>query len=577
MNAFLVELVVRSIIIACLGLGLRFALIRFSAQARAKVLTLTMFALAVLPVAMLLLPKVPVTVGKVQAELPTSVVSNEIAVPVSTNLNLWAMIWLSVVGISTTRVLISLFQFRKVEQGLSLASEPVTVRVRSLTNRAKGVFYSPEGEPPMTWGMVNPKIALPTESETWIEPEFRSVVLHEDAHIRRRDWAVSIGFRFIAALYWFNPCVWLLRAYFEQDSERAADDFVLAQGFDAPEYAERLLGVAQKLRPCAGRLPTVTMARTNRLNGRLRAILSSRTPREPMKGWKKVSVLGVLGCGALAGGFILPVIEQLPALNTRTETNSSKSEPIAAKPLTMPEGEEALDHFDPIEGFSTENFEANAAPTSHVLNSMTEASPTMDNVDVQPTPQVHVSVKGGNVRTEATSTTHSVANSSSGPDAEVDEDCPELEDQEDPSDSDDPEDFGTVNAKSLQEADRIRKRAMAEAQRDIDNAHREAQREIERARKESQKEIRKAMEECGKSGVDLKGLGVDVDGISLGAMKFGEEMAKSMGEVAVNLSRNDDKKSAKGAKGTKAATNRNKSENAKIKVREERPKEANNP
>lgn len=432
----------------------------------------------------------------------------------------------------------------------------------------------------MTWGVVNPKIALPTESETWIEPEFRSVVLHEDAHIRRRDWAVSIGFRFIAALYWFNPCVWLLRAYFEQDSERAADDFVLAQGFDAPDYAERLLGVAQKLRPCAGRLPTVTMARTNRLNGRLRAILSSRTPREPMKGWKKVSVLGVLGCGALAGGFILPVIEQSPALNTRRETNSSKPESIAAKSLRMPDGEDALDHFEPMEGLSTENFEANAAPNSHVLNSMTEANRIMDNVDVQPTPQVHASVKSGTVRTEATSMTHSVASSSSVPDAKVDEDCPEPqdpEDPEDPGDSYDPEDFGTVSAQSFQEAERIRKRALAEAQRDLDNAHREAQREIERAHKKSQKEIRKAMEECRKSGVDLKGLGVDVDGIAMGAVKFGQEMAKSMGEVAVNLSKNDDKKSAKGARGTKAATNRNKSENANIKVKEERTKEAKNP
>lgn len=313
MNDFIVELAIRSLILAGLGLGIRFALIRSSAQARAKVLAVTMMALAILPLAMFVAPKLSVTVNRVQEIESSSVAILSPTASAGQPLQ-WGWLLIAAAGLLATRVIYSLVRFHKVEMGLTPASQSLSERVRSLTRKARTVFFCPEGEPPMTWGLVRPKIALPAESETWIEPQFRSVVLHEEAHIRRNDWAVSVAFRFVTAIYWFNPLVWALQALFEQDSERAADDCVLAEGLDAPEYAERILAVAQALQPRSGRLPAVTMARTKRLKGRLRAILSSKTPRGPMLGWKRTAILGPLVCGAFAAGIVVPVTERIPAI-----------------------------------------------------------------------------------------------------------------------------------------------------------------------------------------------------------------------------------------------------------------------
>ncbi len=311
MNNFLVELATRSLILAAIGLGLRFALLRSSAHARANVLAITMGGLVLLPLALIVLPRLHVTVAQheiIESALPSSGMIANVEPSFTFP---WMLVYSACVAILLARVAISLFKFKRLEQGFVHASASLTERVLVLAVRAREVFLCPTGEPPMTWGLLHPKIALPAESEEWIEPQLRSVVLHEDAHIRRKDWAVMIGFRAAAAAYWFNPLVWLLQKFYELDSERAADDFVLAHGVDAPEYAGRLVEVAKTLRHQRTRIPAVTMARSHRLNGRVASILSTKTQRGMLKGWTRISVLGLLVTGAVATGTIVPEVKQI--------------------------------------------------------------------------------------------------------------------------------------------------------------------------------------------------------------------------------------------------------------------------
>lgn len=311
MNTFLFELITRSAILAGLGLALRFALLRSSAHARANVLALTMVALALLPIALIALPRFAVTVAHHEL-LESSATQSIGAVPYTQQFSFpWVIVWVAITSLLIAQVVYALIQFRRLELGFIPASETLTKRVKRLAVRAHGVFFCPAGEPPMTWGLLQPKIALPTESEDWIEPQLRSVVLHEDAHIRRKDWAAMIGFRAITAIYWFNPLVWVLKMLFEQDSERAADDFVLAQGIDAPEYAGRLVEVAKTMQHQRSRVPAITMARSHRLNGRVAAILSTQTKRGILTGWTRLAVLGILTIGAVSAGMILPVVKQV--------------------------------------------------------------------------------------------------------------------------------------------------------------------------------------------------------------------------------------------------------------------------
>ncbi|MBA3969235.1 MAG: M56 family metallopeptidase, partial [Gemmatimonadetes bacterium] len=61
---------------------------------------------------------------------------------------------------------------------------------------------------PMTWGTRQPVILLPADADAWPDERRRVVLLHELAHVARRD-CLTQGFAGLAcALYWFHPGVW---------------------------------------------------------------------------------------------------------------------------------------------------------------------------------------------------------------------------------------------------------------------------------------------------------------------------------------------------------------------------------
>ncbi|MBS1703947.1 MAG: hypothetical protein JST12_19945 [Armatimonadetes bacterium] len=528
MNAFVVELAVRSVILASLGLIVRFALIRSSAQARAKVLAITMVALAVLPLAMALLPRLPIAIGKTEVLVNPSLTSTS-ELPASAGISLgWGWCWVVIAALLLVRVAVVLARFRRVERGLEPAPHALVERVKGLTARARRIFLCPEGEPPMTWGVTNPRIALPHESESWAEAQFRSVVLHEDAHIRRRDWATSIGFRAVSAVYWFNPLVWALRALFEQDSERAADDLVLAQGFDAPEYAERILEVAKSLRPQAGRLPAVTMARSPRLKGRLRAILSERTPRGPIRGWKRTIVIGPLLSGVFAAGFVMPFRQIIPIMMPVADNMESKTPVQPADEVLDKSFDSTVGTVD-WKGSDEVNPPTSSVNDPQIVDHRTE-TPTAPPV-TPANPHEPASLQAGtgsNISTSTNSNTNgSVSMTTSG---DGHRNSMRISDGQGHTISMDDDDIAHASA-DVQSAMREMRQSFAEAKT---NANPEVRQQIEAAQKDAEKQIREAQKE-----IDNAKMGVDQKAIAKASMKFAKGIAdmslKMVGDFTKNL------------------------------------------
>ena len=136
---------------------------------------------------------------------------------------------------------------------------------------------------PVACGIWRPSILLPADAANWSSDRRLVVLLHEIAHVRRRDCVVQAMAELMRAIHWLNPLAHVALMRLRAEQERACDDLVLAAGTDAPLYADHLVDIARSFRaPSAPALATLAMARPSQLEGRLMAILDAGCNRSPL-------------------------------------------------------------------------------------------------------------------------------------------------------------------------------------------------------------------------------------------------------------------------------------------------------
>jgi beta-lactamase regulating signal transducer with metallopeptidase domain len=148
----------------------------------------------------------------------------------------------------------------------------------------------------ITAGALRPVLVLNSSSCRWPADLRRVVLLHELAHVRRRDWITLLLGELAVGLYWFHPLAWLARREMRRNSERACDDMVIGEGTKPSAYAAHLLDIVRSLTPDAQTaLPVMAMARPSQLEGRVRAMLDPDLRRQSPSGRQvRASALGLL-------------------------------------------------------------------------------------------------------------------------------------------------------------------------------------------------------------------------------------------------------------------------------------------
>lgn len=115
------------------------------------------------------------------------------------------------------------------------------------------VLVSDEPVSPTTFGVLRPVVVVPAFASSWPEARRFSILLHELAHVRRRDALARLVADLARVLWWFHPGVWLASRRLRVEQERACDDAVLRSGRPAGEYARDLVATVRDLRsarPC---------------------------------------------------------------------------------------------------------------------------------------------------------------------------------------------------------------------------------------------------------------------------------------------------------------------------------------
>jgi beta-lactamase regulating signal transducer with metallopeptidase domain/HEAT repeat protein len=135
------------------------------------------------------------------------------------------------------------------------------------------LLASSDARMPFACGFLKPTIVLPTSSEAWSLDRRRAVLLHELAHVKRRDLVGHTLGRLTCAVYWFHPLVWTAAKQLRSESERACDDLALSCGAKASDYAEHLLDIVTSVKGDATPAVAMAMARRKEFEGRMLAIL----------------------------------------------------------------------------------------------------------------------------------------------------------------------------------------------------------------------------------------------------------------------------------------------------------------
>ncbi len=110
------------------------------------------------------------------------------------------------------------------------------------------VCRSPVAPMPMVIGIWRPTIVVPeTAPASWTQPHWEAVLLHEAAHIARRDpWAV-LAQRIAVLTFWWCPLVHLLARRLNDLRETICDDYALEGPCDRIAYAQLLVDTAERL------------------------------------------------------------------------------------------------------------------------------------------------------------------------------------------------------------------------------------------------------------------------------------------------------------------------------------------
>jgi beta-lactamase regulating signal transducer with metallopeptidase domain len=245
------------------------------------------------------------------------------------------VVWLGGTALLLGRLLLGLIAVKVLSRRTRSAVDarwlPLARRLAEDVGASNVTFRrSARGSMPMACGLFRASVTLPEDADAWPDERLRIVLLHELAHVKRRDCLTHVLAQVACALYWFNPLSWVAARRARAERERACDDLVLAAGTPGADYADQLLEIARVMR--AGRLSSVVagvslaMAHRSQLEGRLMAILDPSVPRASVS---RARCVAIAGCAAIT---LLP----LASLQAWGQTPQPKPTTAAPQPAPAP-------------------------------------------------------------------------------------------------------------------------------------------------------------------------------------------------------------------------------------------------
>ncbi len=221
-----------------------------------------------------------------------------------------SVLWLAGAGVLGLVALTQAITLRRLITSAEPPSDPVREMVESAA-RTIGLRRVPEVL--MVSARVSPMVScwgrsrLILPRELWDELDQigrEAVVLHELAHLRRRDHWVCYAEMAASAIFWWHPVVWWVRQRLREEADACCDAWVTAlRPRDRRSYAQALLDTRAYLSRPTRAVPGVGLgvngSGAKRFARRLTMVMKERAkPRLSVCGVALAAMLGLIGAAS---------------------------------------------------------------------------------------------------------------------------------------------------------------------------------------------------------------------------------------------------------------------------------------
>jgi HEAT repeat protein/beta-lactamase regulating signal transducer with metallopeptidase domain len=208
-------------------------------------------------------------------------------------------------------------------------------RNRLLLDAPVRLLVSGDVAMPLAAGVLHPTVLMPEEAEGWPDARRRAVLLHEMAHVKRRDIVPHLMAWVVCAVWWFHPLAWSAARRMRSESEKACDDLVLKVGTRASRYADDLLDIVTRAGSARSPAAVVPLAQRSEFEGRILAIL------EPDRRRQAASVTHAALVALAVALFAVPLAAVAPGRIDPAPESIGAKDRVEAKGL----GERIVDSF----------------------------------------------------------------------------------------------------------------------------------------------------------------------------------------------------------------------------------------
>jgi hypothetical protein len=211
---------------------------------------------------------------------------------------------------------------------------------------------------PVVWGLGRARLLWPAALLGRLSPNGeRAAVVHELAHLRRRDHWVGWLELVASCVWWWNPLFWHVRRQLGRAAELACDAWVVETLPAARRaYAEALLAVCELMSRRAAPAPALGMGGVHQeIERRLTMILRESVPsRAPVRALFGVVLLALIALPGFTDGQDKGADNRLPDLPVAEKAPPANHLPVAdrqpgakdTKPAAIDEREQRLQKLE---------------------------------------------------------------------------------------------------------------------------------------------------------------------------------------------------------------------------------------